>query len=383
MDKPRNPFILGHRIERPYFCDRENEQKQLTSAIINGRNIVLISPRRMGKTSLAYISLHESKEIKENYMAVMVDILQTNSLAEFTYILGKAIYERLLSKNKSRVQNFLATLKSLKGEFGFDAMSGTPTFNIQLGDIKTPEYTLDEIFKFVESYEKQVIIFIDEFQQITKYKETNTEAILRRHIQRMSNSIFVFAGSEQTMLQQMFVSSKRPFYNSADIMHLGAIPEDVYISFAKNLFLQYDKSINSDAISLPFSLFDGNTFYMQRALNGAFAETARGKNCEAETVIKSIKSMLSANEVIYRQILSNINVSQKSVLIAVAKERLVKSATSGCFIRKHLLASASAVQSALQKLIKAGYITKSNNGYSLSDPLMRIFINTLYATPEI
>ncbi|MDE6547883.1 MAG: ATPase, partial [Muribaculaceae bacterium] len=68
MKEPRNPFILGHRISRPYFCDRIDEEKALLASIRNERNVVLISPRRMGKTSLIYVSLHESPEIEHEYL---------------------------------------------------------------------------------------------------------------------------------------------------------------------------------------------------------------------------------------------------------------------------------------------------------------------------
>lgn len=382
MERPRNPFILGHRIERPYFCDREDEQKKLTSALLNGRNIVMISSRRMGKTSLAYVTLHESEEIQQDFLTITVDILQTNSLSEFTYVLGKAIFDRLLSKSTLQVNKFLATLKSLKGVFGFDPMNGTPTFNIQLGDIKLPEYTLEEIFRFVDECDKPIIIVIDEFQQITKYPEKNTEAILRTHIQRMSNATFVFAGSEQSLLAEMFVSSKRPFYNSAEIMHLGSIPEDVYVEFAAGLFLQYGKSLSHDIVRWLYRLFDGVTFYMQRTLNVAFGETPAGEECKLSTVKRTLHAMLAANEVIYREILSNISLSQKSILLAIAEDRKVKSPTSSAFIKRHALTSASGVQSALQKLIKAGYVVKKENEYSLSDPLLRIFINGLYFERE-
>ena len=228
MDRPRNPFILGHRINRPYFCDRITEQKNLVSAIINGRNVVLISPRRMGKTSLIHMALQESEEIEKDYTTFFFDILQTNTLGEFTYLLGKAVFETLLNKNAARLRSFLTALKSLKGTFGFDPVSGSPTFDIQLGDIRHPEYTLKEIFDYIEQSERPVIIVIDEFQQITKYPEKNTEAILRNHMQHMSNVSFIFAGSEYSILQEMFASAKRPFYNSSEIMHLGPIEEDIY-----------------------------------------------------------------------------------------------------------------------------------------------------------
>ena len=384
MDKPRNPFILGHRISRPYFCDRVTEQAKLTSAVLNGRNVVLISPRRMGKTSLVYVSLYDSQEIKgDEYLVFFFDILQTNSLGEFTYLLGKEIFNTLLSKSQAKVRGFLAALKSLKGTFGFDAITGTPTFNLQLGDIKHPEYTLEEIFGYIEQSEKPVIIVIDEFQQITKYPEKNAEAILRSYMQRMSNASFVFAGSEQTLLQEMFVSSKRPFYNSAEIMHLGPIQEDLYVDFARQMFAEHGRGIEAEPIRWASRLFDGNTFYMQRVMNGAFVDTPEGDLCGMDTVHRSVCGMLAANEIIYREILSNVSVSQKMLLFALAAEKVVKSPLGSEFIKRNSLTSASAVQSALQKLTKAGLITKGDDGYRVADSLFRIFINGVYGTPEL
>lgn len=382
MDRPRNPFILGHRINRPYFCDRITEQKNLVSAIINGRNVVLISPRRMGKTSLIHMALQESEEIEKDYTTFFFDILQTNTLGEFTYLLGKAVFETLLNKNAARLRSFLTALKSLKGTFGFDPVSGSPTFDIQLGDIRHPEYTLKEIFDYIEQSERPVIIVIDEFQQITKYPEKNTEAILRNHMQHMSNVSFIFAGSEYSILQEMFVSAKRPFYNSSEIMHLGPIEEDIYVTFAQKLFSEWEKSITDAPIRWAYQLFDGNTFYLQRTMNGAFADTPKGDACDNETVIRAVRAMLASNEVIYREILSNISINQKSILYAVAEERTVANPMSGQFIKKHALPSSSSVQSALIRLTRAGLISQSAAGYHLSDPLLRIFINSLYSTPE-
>ncbi|MDE7413469.1 MAG: ATP-binding protein [Muribaculaceae bacterium] len=383
MDRPHNPFILGHRISRPYFCDRIEEQRNLTSAVLNGRNVVMISPRRMGKTSLIYISLHESKEIDKDYITFFLDILQTNSLSEFTYLLGKAVFDKLSSKSISKVKGFLAALKSLKGTFGFDPLTGSPTFDLQLGDIKNPEYTLEEIFNYIEKSEKNVIIIVDEFQQITKYPEKNTEALLRTNMQRLTRSSFVFACSERTLLQEMFISSARPFYNSADIMHIGPIEEDVYVDFASKLFEERGKSIDEESVRWVFHLFDGNTFYMQRTMNGAFADTDAGERCNHATLVRSVKAMIAANEIIYREILSNISVAQKAILLAIAQERNAVNPMSSRFIKKYSLTSASSVQSGLIKLMKMSLVSKTEGIYSIADPLLRIFINELYSTSEL
>lgn len=378
MTTPRNPFILGHKILRPYFCDRVEEEKRLLSAVTNGRNVVMISPRRMGKTSLVHVAFSDSHAIDQEHVVIFIDILQSNSLCEFTYLLGKAIFDSLLSKGEMMARGFLAALKSLKGSFGFDPISGTPTFNVQLGDITTPEYTLDEIFTFIEQSQKQIIVLIDEFQQITKYPQKNTEAVLRGHMQRLSRACFVFAGSERTLLQEMFVSSKRPFYNSAEIMHLEAIPQNVYSDFAQKMFRDYGRDIEREAIATVYRTFDGNTFYMQRTMNGAFAETPEGETCGINTINNAIKAMIASNEVIYREMLSGVSVSQKTVLYAIAQEGLAKNVLGNAFVKKYSLTSASSVQSAIGKLTKSGIISRTPVGYELTDPLLRLFINELY-----
>lgn len=383
MEMLRNPFVLGHKIERPYFCDREEEERALVSAVTNGRNVVMISPRRMGKTSLIHIAMNDSEEIRQEYLTVFLDILQTGSLSEFTYLLGKAVFNSLHQTGTTRLRTFVAALKSLQGSFGFDPINGTPTFNVQLGDIHNPEYTLEEIFSYVEQSERPVVIAIDEFQQITKYPEKNVEAILRTHMQRMSNATFIFAGSERHILQEMFISSRRPFYNSAELMHLGPIPEETYVKFASHLFSKCRRHIAPDSIRKVFRLFDGNTFYIQRTMNGAFASTPEGCECDDETVVKAVHGMLASNEVMYREILSNVNSASRQTLYALAADRIVISPMSGAFLKRHGLPSASAVQNALRVLTKAGFVTRSEEGYYLTDPLLRIFINSLYSTPEI
>ncbi|MDE6787022.1 MAG: ATPase, partial [Muribaculaceae bacterium] len=226
------------------------------------------------------------------------------------------------------------------------------------------------------------IVVIDEFQQISKYPEKNVEALLRTHIQRMSNATFIFSGSEKTLLHEMFVSSKRPFYNSAEIMHLSAIPQDTYVEFARKLFSDRGKTLEPDPVRWAFDLFGGNTFYLQRTMNGAFAETAEGDACGEELVRRSVKGMLAANEVMYREILSNISVNQKALLLAIAKDKIAISPLSGTFIKRHSLPSASSVQSALGILLRNGLIAKEEDSYRINDPLLRIFINNIYCIPE-
>ena len=208
-----NPFIVTGKIPAPYFCDRVEEAKVLSRALLNQMNVVITSPRRMGKTSLVDF-VFDKEDVQRDYFTISVDILHTTCFKEFIYALGTAVYEKVASKSDKMRRLFIMTLRSLSASFGYDPIQNTPTFDVKLGDINMPEYTIKEIFDFIEQADKRCLIVIDEFQQITKYPEKNIEAILRSYIQKLSNANFVFAGSQRTILEEMFLSSRRPFFQS-------------------------------------------------------------------------------------------------------------------------------------------------------------------------
>ena len=247
MARVNNPFVVTGKIEAEYFCDRVTESARVIKTITNGNNLVIISPRRMGKTGLIQFC-YDKPQIAEEYYTFFIDILHTTSLREFTYLLGRTIYDTLLPRSRKMASLFIQTIRSINGKFGFDPITNMPTFNLELGDIERPEYTLDEIFRYLAEADKPCIVAIDEFQQIAKYPEKNIEALLRTHIQKLGNCNFIFAGSERHMMQEMFTSSARPFYNSADLLELRAIAPEIYIPFVCGHFEKRNRHIEPENV---------------------------------------------------------------------------------------------------------------------------------------
>jgi Archaeal ATPase. len=71
-----NPFVIGSDIPVEFFCDREAEVELLQKHVENGRNVVLSSPRRLGKSGLVHHFFKQPK-IKKNYATFFVDIYAT------------------------------------------------------------------------------------------------------------------------------------------------------------------------------------------------------------------------------------------------------------------------------------------------------------------
>lgn len=372
-----NPFIVTGKIAPEYFCDRVAESARLIKSFTNGNNLVIISPRRMGKTGLIQFC-YDKPEIVKEYYTFFIDILHTSSLREFTYLLGREIYETLLPRSRRMANLFIQTLKSISGKFGFDPVSNFPVFSIELGDIERPEYTLEEIFSYLNSADKRCIVAIDEFQQIAKYPERNIEALLRTHIQQQANSNFIFAGSERHIIQEVFSSAARPFYHSADVLELKAIDSGIYTPFVVNHFEKCRRYIDAVNVEKVYRLFNGHTYYLQKTFNEAFADTPEGGECGIDTIRRAIDEMIASNDTIFREILSNIPEKQKALLYAIARDGEAVRITSADFIKRHSLASASSVQSAAKKLLEKDYITEINKVFSVNDKLFAMWINKTY-----
>lgn len=376
-----NPFYITGIIPEPYFCDREKETLWMIRTLENKAHILLTSPRRMGKTQLVR-HVFEQSSIKDNFYTFYTDIYPTTSLHELVLFLSKEIYSVLVPKGKTVLDKFLAGLHSLAGSFGYDPISNTPTFNIKLGDIHSPELTLEEIFKYLEHADKPCIFAIDEFQQIANYPEKNVEAMLRTHIQQMNNCLFVYAGSNRHVLENMFNSAAKPFYNSAEQIYLDSIPKDIYMNFAEAQFAKAGRSITPDALSYVYDLFEGHTYYVHNVLHNAFAYVNPEKTIDETDIKKTLNDILEDKGRSFASVMNQLNYQQKETLVAVAKERRISGVTSIAFVKKHMLKSPSSVQYAISTLLDKQLLTYQNDGrskvYSVSDRFLEMWISKSY-----
>lgn len=376
-----NPFYITGIIPEPYFCDREKETSWMVRTLENKAHILLSSPRRMGKTQLIR-HVFAQPSIKDNYHTFYTDIYPTTSLNEFVLFLSKEIYSVLEPKGKTVLNRFLAGLHSLAGSFGYDPVSNTPTFNIKLGDIHSPELTLEEIFSYLEQADKPCIFAIDEFQQIANYPEKNIEATLRTHIQKMNNCLFIYAGSNRHILENMFNSSAKPFYNSAEQIYLDSIPKNIYTTFAEEVFEKNARTIAPEAASLAYDLFEGHTYYVHNVLHNAFAYIDTEKTIDEADILHTLDDILEDKDHTFASVMNQLNYQQKETLVAIAKEGKTIGVTSVAFVKKHALKSPSSVQFAISILLEKQLITYQSEGrtkvYSIADKFLEMWIRRTY-----
>ena len=372
-----NPFVVGKYVSDKYFCDRSEETEFLWKQIVNGRNVALISPRRIGKSGLIQHFFNQSI-IQEGYHVFFVDIYATTSLAELVYMMGKEIYEQLKPQSTVWKEKFFQVISSFRVGFKLDALTGVPGFDIGLGDIQVPQTTLDEIFAYLNEADKPCIIAIDEFQKIGEYAEKNVEALLRTKIQKCQRAQFIFSGSKRHMMSNMFNSPSKPFYQSTVSMGLEPIPIDAYVDFAVRLFEENGRHVDKSVVETVWQKYDGYTWFVQMMMNELFALTKVGDTCHEERIAEAQQNVIMSQEGIYRDILSHLPPKQKVVLQAIAKERTAQNITSSKFIKKYNLNSASSVQAAVKLLLKNDLITQTDGVYRVYDYFFSEWFATVF-----
>lgn len=369
----KNPFLTYGYSGPEYFCDRTEETKRLISLLVNGNHVALISPRRMGKTGLIRHCFAQ-QELQDDYYLFMVDIYATKSLAELTYALGRSILSVLKSKGRKAWELFIHVVGSLRTGITLDAL-GQPSWNLEVGDIQSPKTSLDEIFKYLSSADKPCIVAIDEFQAIMAYPEHNVEALLRTYIQECNNAWFVFAGSKRHMMGEMFSSPARPFYQSASTISLKPIALDAYTAFITHHFEKGGKRIEKESIQYMYEKFEGTTWYIQKICNELYAMTEPGESCGIEDVDTAINYAVEEKDDTYQDLMTRLTAKQKALLRALAHSAKNVQPTSGEFIRKYHLSSASAVQRSLSALQEKDILTNSNGRYFIYDYFLYYWLN--------
>ncbi len=359
-----NPFITSGYVSPAYFCDRVAETDVLQRYLTNGNHVALISPRRLGKTGLITHCFHQDN-VQQEYYTFLIDIYATKNLQEFVFELGKSILNGLRPLGRKAWDTFLSSLSSLRSSIFFD-YAGNPSWNLEMGDIKTPTITLDEVFRYLEHADKPCLVAIDEFQVIAKYPENNVEALLRTQIQHCNNATFIFSGSQRHMMGEIFTSPSRPFYQSTAIMDLKPIQEDVYCEFVRHHFITNNKDIEAETVHKIYQRFGGVTWYIQFVLNSLYSLTQEAETCTTDKVEMAIDNILSQLSFTYSSLLFQLPAKQKEVLMAICKEGKIKEITSSKFLKAYKL-TASSVQGAIRGLLDKDFVTCELGTYSVYD----------------
>lgn len=368
----KNPFVTNGYAGAEYFCDRVQETATIRELMLNENNIALVSPRRLGKTDLIW-HVFDDEDIKKEYHCFVVDIYATRTLRDFVNMLGKAVVDELRPKGKKTWEKFINVVSSLRPEISFD-MNGMPVWSVGLGAINNPSIALDEIFTYLNEADRPCLVAIDEFQQITRYDDPTIEATIRTYVQRCTNAHFIFSGSQRHIMNGMFTSPSRPFYQAVTVINLQPLDLRVYTDFCRSKFEDAGKHLDAAVVALLYERFEAVTSYMHRILNVLYSRTEKGATCVPEMVDDAIEFIIRLSSDTYESLFYQMPDKQRLLFMAIAQEGKAREITGGKFIKKYKLNSASSISAALKGLLDKDFITMDKNVYSVYDQFFTLWL---------
>lgn len=311
------PFVFGVRVEGNTFTDRKEETNRLKMNFLYGVNTILISPRRMGKTSLVekVCSLVESDTLK----IAKIDAFGCRSENDFINAFATAVVRATSSKWEEWMENAKTFLSRFipKISIGQDPLTD---FSIAL-EYNRANTVTEDILQLPETIAKQkgikIVICIDEFQQIADFPDSITfQKKLRSVWQLQSNVSYCLYGSKKHMMEKMFQSQSHPFYRFGDLFYLNKISETDWVEYICDRFRVTGKEISRELASEICTVTDRYSSYVQQLAWLVWLRTDR--HATKEDVEFGIDRMLDACEPLFIQQTESLSAYQMNFLRALA-----------------------------------------------------------------
>lgn len=374
MKRLNNPFVEYGYKGAEYFCDREKETEELLRDLHNESNVALISPRRLGKSGLIQHVFNVMHEKEPESICIYIDILHTKNQTEFAELFSSRVIAAMDSNAQNALRKAAQFFKGIRPTMSFDEFNGSPSFSIDIQPSQEKS-TIEQTFNYIAKSGKRCYIAFDEFQQITEYPEKGTEALLRSIIQFVPNAWFIFSGSRQHLMTEMFLSEKHPFYLASQMMSLDVIDEKKYLAFANSFFKEQQREMSKEDFHYLYSLVDGQTWYVQEILHNLYEypETP----LDRQSINLSIDRLLQKWSISFSGLYQELTDNQARVLSAIACEGRVKSPMGKDFMQKYRLPALSSTRQALQSLVQQEKLYHDKDGYIVYDRFLAMWLRRL------
>ncbi|MBW1782344.1 MAG: ATP-binding protein [Deltaproteobacteria bacterium] len=372
-----NPFIIETLPPHSPFCDRQEEIERLQSSAESGTNLVLFSPRRYGKTSLALRV--QAMLAKKGYVTIYCQLFGVDSVSDAASRMGRSILGAIHARDSlfEKGKRFLKYFSSFRPVFkpSEDGISVTVEPASDKKPLELLERILGELGEFAAKSGYRVNFVLDEFQEITRLKESaRIEGVIRGKIQGQKVSYF-FLGSRRGILLAMFSDRKRPFFQSAIHLELPPLPLADVTVFLGELFSREQKDCPETICKEISLMVNQHPYYVQRLAHEVY-NLGKKKICK-EDVAKALKNIIDMERYAFEAVLSRLTLAQVRVIRALAvfptKEML-----SGEFIGRCGLPPSS-VQFARDRLKTEDLIEQEKNSgtWTVVDPVFSMWLKRL------
>lgn len=367
------PFVFGVRVEGDTFTDRREETERLLMNFRYGINTILISPRRMGKTSLVdrVCSLLQGDDIR----IARIDAFGCRSEYDFINAFATAVVRATSSRWEEWMENARVFLSRFvpKISFGQDPMND---FSISL-EYNASNTTTEDVLalpeRIAEAKGYRIVVCIDEFQQIGDFADSLTFQKKLRSVWQLQQRVsYCLYGSKKHIMETMFQNHSYPFYRFGDLFYLQKISEDDWVEYICTRFKVTGKAISEQLAREICRLTDRYSSYVQQLAWFVWLKTR--DEASEEDLVQAVDRLLDACEPLFIQQTEELSAYQMNFLKAIANG-VCSGFTQSSVLSQYHLGTAANITRLKKSLTDKDLITTvSTNRIELSDPILLLWL---------
>ena len=375
------PFQYGTLATKENFVNRVEDRAQLKNFLSSHINVMLVSPRRWGKSSLVKVAMDELQKEDKDIRVCYIDAFSIGSEAEFYRTFASQVIACTSSKLEKRIQD---AKKFLTGVVPQVVIKDDVT-NFMAFDVKFVPQEQDkmDILRLPETLAVakniKIIVCIDEFQQLANLPEyKNLEGKMRSAWQQQQRVSYCLYGSKRHMMLDIFNNSNSPFYRFGQLLFLNKIPKEEWMPFIVETFEKSGKHISDDFARRICDTTECHSWYLQQCCY--FVWNATATEVTEESFCYGLKQMINTNSPMFQSDTETLAASQIEMLRAI-KDGIQQLSSTEARAKYHLGNPSSvnrSVVSLIEKNLLDDTVIDGKPHYSLNDVFLSRWLAEKY-----
>lgn len=363
------PFVYGVSVGEENFTDRELESRRLRLNFENGVNSIIISPRRMGKTSLVK---HVQAQMGDGDIKVVyMDIYKCRTEYDFYEKFASSIIAATATKLEKMIDTAKEFLMGITPKISYMPEPSTD-FSLSLGiapSNNTPEEVLDLPERIARKLGVDIVVCIDEFQQVGEFPNSlSVQRCIRSVWQHHKHASYCLFGSKQHLMSQLFYSRKMPFYQFGDMFFLKKIGQEHWVPYIVGRFAAAKKNISDELALKICQAVDCYPSYVQQLAWNVVANS--GDIVNEEDIAMGFEATMAQVSPLFVEQTAGLTAFQLNFLRAICmgfhKDFGRREVTS-----RFDLGTRSNLQKIVNRLVEKELIETSDDGIVIGDPLFQ------------
>ena len=372
-----NPFTFGALALDDAFVDRERELAELSADLRSGQDVVVLAPRRFGKSSLALRAIQEVQ--REGVLVAYCDLMRTPTKERFAAALAKTILDDIFSPTGQLLERAAALIRTLRVRptIEVDPMEGDVRFSFAGARAKEDiDEAIDRLLELPgrigAERDRRTALVLDEFQEVVRLDETLPNR-MRAVFQTQPEVCHAYLGSKRHVLDALFNDRNEPFWRSARQMTIGRMPHDALASYVHARFTESERDIDDDALERLLDVGDGHPYATQELAFFTWARALHGHAAHAADVEAALTDVLRAEHNNLSRVWEGATQNERLVLLAL------RAGPASLYAEETRLSAGlpapTFVQRAVSALVREDVLEKDTDGrYRIAEPFLAEWI---------